>query len=333
MDNGLQPAARLTVGAYLDDWVSGLDHRVRPNTADQYRFTVRCHLRPALATKTLAKLTVADCNALWAAKLTKGFKPNTVRLMRAVLRRATRRRSQRARGPQRGRVVERARVESLGGRSLTAEQARALLSAAKGDRLEVAYLLALTLGLRRGELLGLAWADVDTDAATIQVRQQVTVRKSPQGVDGKRSGPTFLELSQLKTGSKGRRTLELTPELVDALRSQWARQAAEHLLVGEGWFDSGLVFTTPVGTPIEPGSFSHAFTAMAESAGLGRWHLHETRHSAASLMLAMGTRLEVVSRILGHSSVTITMDTYGHLLGGENRAAAAAMCGVLLGSG
>jgi integrase len=331
MDNGLPSAGRLTVGSYLDRWAKGLDVRVRPNTADQYRVTIRFHLRPALGAKALTRLTAADCDALWSSKLAAGVAPNTVRLMRATLRRALHD------AERDGLVIRNAadlstppRVEPPNGRSLTTEQARTLLAAAAGDRLQTAYVFVLAFGLRRGELLGLAWSDLDTEAGTLVVRQQVTVRKPPQDADGKRDGIGALELTPLKTGSRGRRTLDLTPELLSVLQSHRARQAGERLAAGPAWTDSGLVFTTALGAPIQPSSFSHAFASMAKRAGLGRWHLHEARHTAASIMLAMGTRLEVVSRVLGHSSVTVTADVYAHLLGGEKRDAAQAMTSALL---
>lgn len=333
LDNGLPADTRLTVGAYLDRWAAGLDVKVRPNTADQYRVTIRCHLRPALGSKMLTKLTAVDCDALWAAKLTDGSRPNTVRLMRAVLRRALH-------DAERDGLVARnvaalsspPRVEPPDGRTLTVDQARTLLAAAKGDRLEAAYVLALAFGLRRGELLGLGWADLDAEVRTLLVSRQLTVRKTPQAADGTRTGRAVLELTSLKTGSRGRRTLELTPELLVVLHSHRARQAAERLEVGAAWVDCGLIFSTALGTPIEPSGFSQAFANLASRAGLGHWHLHEARHTAASLMLAMGTKLEVVSRVLGHSSVTVTADVYAHLLGGEKRGAAEAMTRALLGA-
>jgi hypothetical protein len=144
-------------------------------------------------------------------------------------------------------------------------------------------------------------------------------------------GHGVIELSPLKTGSKGRRTLELTPEILKMLDGHRSRQKQERARAGGLWRESGLIFTTAVGAAVEPSSFSHAFSRMAERAGLGRWHVHEARHTAASLMLAMGTKIEIVSRVLGHSSVTVTADVYSHLLGGEKRAAAAAMTSALLG--
>ena len=99
------------------------------------------------------------------------------------------------------------------------------------------------------------------------------------------------------------------------------------------WQDHGLVFTSDRGTPIDPDNFSHAFSRLCESAGMGHWHPHELRHSGASLMLAQGTPLHVVSEVLGHASIAITKDVYGHLVEGDKRAAAESMSGLLFGTG
>ncbi len=103
------------------------------------------------------------------------------------------------------------------------------------------------------------------------------------------------------------------------------------VLPGEVWQEHGLVFSSEVGTPVDPDNFSHAFSRLCETAGLGHWHPHELRHSGASLMLAQGTPLHVVSEVLGHASIAITKDVYGHLVEGDKRAAAESMTGVLFG--
>jgi integrase len=135
-------------------------------------------------------------------------------------------------------------------------------------------------------------------------------------------------LKNLKT-KRSRRTLHLTPTLVGMLRSHRARQAAEQLAVGPAWVDSGLVFTSALGTPLDPDNFAHYFDRLCRKASLGHWHPHELRHSAASIMLAQGTPLWVVSEVLGHASIAITKDVYGHLLGGEKQAATEAITDVL----
>src|SRR5829696_8905434 len=127
-----------------------------------------------------------------------------------------------------------------------------------------------------------------------------------------------------------RRTLFLTRELVELLRRHRARLAEERIAIGPAWREHDLIFPSALGTPLDPDNVSHWFSRICWRAGLGHWHLHELRHSGASLMLAQGTDLYVVSEVLGHSSVAITKDVYGHLVEGQKRAAAARMSQVLL---
>jgi integrase len=318
---------RITVGAFLERWLTvNLPGSVAGGTLDDYADTIRLHLSPALGRKRLATLTVADVDGLWASKRKAGYKPNTIRIMRSVLRKAL------AQAEREGFVTRNVaalsqppRVAQPEGRSLSIEQAKTLLDAAKGDRLEVAYLVLLSYGLRRGELLGLAWADFDPEPATLAVRQAVTTRKSPrhrdEGADGVVSR---IELSALKT-RRSRRVLFLTPGIVAALGEHAERQQAEREAAGELWVDHDLIFTSRIGTPIDPDNFAKRFVQLCKTAGLGHWHPHEARHSAASVMLAQGVPLEVVSEVLGHSSIYIPKDVYGHLVEGAKRDAAERM--------
>ena len=206
------------------------------------------------------------------------------------------------------------------GRSLTVEQAQTLLEAARGDRLEALYVVLVSLGLRRGEALGLQWSDLDLDVQSLMRIERALKRER-----GK------LVLGELKTASS-RRTLHVPSPVLDALRAHRRRQRAERLAIGGAWARTGLVFTTPLGTPVDPDNFSKAFGRLCERAGLGRWHLHELRHSAASIMLAQGVPLEVVSDVLGHSGIAITSDVYGHILVEQKRNAAHAMGQALWGA-
>ncbi len=331
-ETGVVADGRLTVRAFLDRWVTtNLPGNVTGTTLDDYAHMVRLHLSPALGHKRLAQLKVADVDALLAAKRKAGYKPNTIRIMRAVLRRAL------AQAEREGLVARNVaalsqppRISQPEGRSLTVGQAKTLLEAARGDRLEAAFLLLLTYGLRRGEMLGLAWADLDRQARTLAVRQAVRRRKSALDADGTYAGGTTsrVELSELKT-RRSRRVLHLTPGIVEALDAHAVRQAMEREAAGDAWVDQGLIFTSTVGTPIDPDNFAKAFVRLARSAGLGHWHPHEARHSAASVMLAQGVPLEVVSEVLGHSSIYITKDVYGHLAEGAKRDAAERMAAVL----
>jgi integrase len=326
------PTSRLTVASFLDRWVEELPGRVAPSTASDYADTARLHLKPGLGSKPLTKLSVSEVNALWAAKRAAGYSPNSIRIMRTVLRAAFRQ------AEREGLLVRNVaalsdppRVGPSEGRSLTVPEAKRLLETARGDRLEALYALALTLGLRRGEALGLLWTDIDTTDGTIHVRHQLRRERIPESERTSSGRHTRLVLRDLKT-KRSRRTLHLTPALRELLRTHRARQLRERLSAEPGWTHSGLVFTTTGGTPIDPDNFARYFHRICEKAKLGHWTPHEMRHSAASIMLAQGTPLWVVSEVLGHASVAITKDVYGHLVGGEKQEATEAIAEVLFDS-
>jgi integrase len=330
VDTGIVPNDRLTVGAFLDRWLSvNAPGAIAESTEDDYNDTVRLHLRSALGSKRLAKLAVAELDKLWNAKREAGYSANSVRIMRTVLRRAL------GQAEREGIVARNVaalssppRIRTKEGRTLTVQQARQLLAAASDDRIEVAVMIALAYGMRRGEVLGLHWSALDWQAGALGVTHGVKRIKSRDSTSERR---TRLVVSELKT-PKSRRILALTPEILARLREHRARQAKARIVVGELWQEHGLVFIRKVGTPVDPDNFSHAFSRLCESAGLGHWHPHELRHSGASLMLAQGTPLHVVSEVLGHASIAITKDVYGHLVEGDKRAAAESMSEVLFGA-
>jgi integrase len=187
--------------------------------------------------------------------------------------------------------------------------------------------LALTYGLRRGEVLGLRWSALDWKAGTLGVTHSVRRIKDRDTSSG---GRTRLLVGELKT-PKSRRTLALTPEMVAMFRQHRVRQAEAQMAAGTSWQDHGLIFASEIGTPMDPENFSRSFSRLCQRAGLGHWHPHELRHSGASLMLAQGTPLHVVSDVLGHASIAITKDVYGHLLEGDTRTAAELMTRALSG--
>jgi integrase len=190
------------------------------------------------------------------------------------------------------------------------------LHALKTHRNEALYALMLSTGLRRGEALGLKWEDVDLNSGVILVRRQL---KREQG---------RLLTSDTKT-AKSRRAVHLPAPMIATLKAHRARQSADHLKIGNAWSDSGHVFTTTIGTPIDPRNVYREFQKICEQAGLGKWHPHELRHSAASLMLAQGVKLQVVSEVLGHASIRMTADVYGHILAPDRQSAADAMSSTL----
>jgi integrase len=190
----------------------------------------------------------------------------------------------------------------------------------------------LAYGLRRGEALGLAWADFDEGAGTLAVRQSVKREPVAPDPDGTYPGDirNRVVISELKT-ARSRRTLYLTPHLVDSLGAHKARQASERMALGPDWTDLGLIFPSCVGTPLDPDNFAGALSKLTKQAGLGHWNPHALRHSGASLMLAQGTPLHVVSEVLGHSSISVTANVYAHLFEGQKRDAAEAITAALFG--
>jgi integrase len=218
------------------------------------------------------------------------------------------------------------RVEKQAQNWLTDKEARALLQQVRGDRLEALYVLCLATGLRRGEALGLSWKDVDLDKGTIHIRNAA---KRVQTLN--ESGPrTRLEIGPTKTKSSNRTTV--LPELcIDSLKKHRAIQSAERL-AAQSWQNPALVFTTPVGSIVDPANFSKRLSVHCVAAGLGHRNPHQLRHSCATLLLAEEVPLHEVSEILGHSSVSVTKDVYGHLTPERRRAAAEAMDRVLAGN-
>lgn len=187
-----------------------------------------------------------------------------------------------------------------------------------GHRNEALYALMLSTGLRRGEALGLQWVDIDQEKGLLKIRRQL-----------KREGGALVT-ADTKT-ARSRRTVNLPPPMMRMLEDHRNRQMLESRSVGPTWEDSGFVFTSTLGTPIDPRNLYREFKHVMRNAGMGDWHPHELRHSAASLMLARGVKIQVVSEILGHSSIRMTADVYGHILDPDRKVAAAEMGEVLWG--
>ncbi|WP_315093226.1 tyrosine-type recombinase/integrase [uncultured Cellulomonas sp.] len=325
--NKAPKSQRLTVAAFLDRWVNlTLPGSVADSTLDSYANTVRLHIRPALGHHVLSQLTVQHVDELLAGKRAAGYKPSSVVLMRTVLRRALK-------TAEREGLVDRnvaglstpPRLRRAPGRTLTIDEAHRLLDEIQGHRLEALFILMLTFGLRRGEALGLKWANLDSTRLTLRVTHGVKRVKNHRGGDNHR---TMLVLGELKT-ARAVRTLYLSPDVVTALERHRERQDNEREHLGRAWTETGLVFTSEVGTMLDPDNVSRVFSRLARQAGLGHWHAHELRHSGASLMLTGGTPLHVVSEVLGHASIAITKDVYGHLAEGEKRGAAETMSNLL----
>jgi integrase len=268
----------------------------------------------------LADMSRPDAKRDRAGKPAGPFSPTSRRLARSVLRRALR--YAEAEGLVSRNVAAIAhgvKLERAEGRAMTPDQARAFLESIRGHGLEAAFVVMLTCGLRLSELLGLAWDCVVIDGH----RPALVVRRGLKRVPGR-----GLVLDDVKT-NRSRRTVHLPDPAESALRVHRREQAAARLRMGARWpaapLGADLVFRTSRGNPNDPSGFWKALGEATEVAGLGHWHPHELRHSAASLLLAQGLPLKVISETLGHSSIVVTADVYGHLLDDARAEAAAAM--------
>lgn len=328
VDHGQDPARRdLTVASFLDSWLADvLPGSVARSTERLYGDIVRLYVKPTIGQKRLRSLQARDVARMLADLEAEGRAPNTRRLARSVLRRALR--WAEAEGMVARNVAAIANGVKIGGaegRTLSVDQARTLLASVEGHRLEAAFSVALALGLRRGELLGLTWDDLVLDATP----PRLTVRHSLSRLPDR-----GLILDEPKT-RQSRRTVHLPGPVAAGLREHRRRQAADQLHAGPDWtarpLGADLVFRTPFGTAVDPDNFRNICYKVTTDAGIGRWSPHELRHSAASLLLAMGVPLKVVSETLGHSSIRVTADVYGHLMEPARAEAADAMTSALWG--
>ena len=319
LDQGLPaPDTSITVAQLLMRWYEDvLRHQVAASAARNYKAVADQHIIPTLGKKKVASLTTADVDRLVSQKLDSGLSVSTVRRVRAVLAQAI---DQGIRWDSVTRNVARLsrplKTTRAEGRTLTPEQARLLLETLEGHRNEALYALMLSTGLRRGEALGLQWKDLDEKTGVLSVRRQLTRE------DGE------LVTTDTKT-ARSRRAVNLPAPMLATIRAHKARQAADRLALGEAWQVTGFIFTTSVGTPMDPRNLNREFKTICHRAGLGDWHPHELRHSAASLMLARGVKIQVVSEVLGHASIRMTADVYGHILAPDRQAAADAMSDTL----
>ena len=313
---------RATVGQFLDRWLQeSARATLRPRVFTSYRQIVEGHLTPSLGRTRLLRLTPNAIQAYMNRKIADGLSPYTVRNHHSILRRALRDAERWGLVPRNvARLVSPPRIPHAEVEPLTPEQARRFLTAVKGDRLEALYHAALALGLRQGEALGLSWADVDLDAGT------VTVRASLQRYDG-----TYRR-DEVKT-PRSRRTIGLPEPLPGQLRMHRTRQLEERLQIGPGWIGNAwdLVFTSEAGEPLYGTKVTRDYQEQLLAAGLPPQRFHDLRHAAASFMLAQGVPLADAQRVLGHSTVAVTADVYGHIRVEATRAATERVSALLWG--
>jgi integrase len=305
---------RTSVATFMTAWLQDARRSLRPTTYVSYEGHVRLHIVPRLGRLRLTQLQPQHVRVLLEAVQASGRSARTAQLTHAVLRRAL---GQAARDGLVARnvaaLVQGPRVRRDEVRPFDPQEARAFLAAVQGDRLEALYTVAIALGLRQGEALGLTWDDVDLEAGRLSVRGSLQRVPTLLREDDAGRGSRY-RLVEPKT-ARSRRTLVLPRIVVDALREHRKRQLEERLWAGSRWSAVwDLVFTTTIGTPLDARNVSHAFTALLARAGLRRIRFHDLRHSAATLMLAQGVPARVIMETLGHSQIGMTMNLYAHVI-------------------
>ena len=309
----------LSVGEFLDRWLSdAVRGTVRESTFSRDKYLVTNHIKPSIGRLKLKNLNALHVQGLYRERLDSGLSGSTVQKVHHVLHKALAQAVKwdlLPRNPTDAVKAPRPTPKEM--RPLSKPEADRFLEAARGDRLEALYVLAVYTGMRRGELLGLKWADVDLDASPVIVR----IRRTLTRVDNGRR----LALGQPKTKTSIR-TVRLTRRAADALRTHRARQAEEKLRAGAHYEDQGLIFAGESGGLINPSNLrQRSFTPLLKRAGLPRITFHDLRHTCASLLFQKNVHPKNVQVLLGHASAAITLDTYSHMLPGMGGEAADAM--------
>ena len=308
-------AGAQTVGEYLVRWLSdSVRDTVRQRTYERYESIVRVHLDPSIGRLKLKALTPAHVRALYRERLDAGLAPRSVLHIHRILSKALKQAHDDGLVPRNAAGTvrpPRPRREEI--RPLNREQVRILFKAAREDRLEALYVVAVTAGLRRGELQGLKWDDVDLSGVTgtLQVRRTLSEPRGGYIFEAPKSG-------------KGR-SVRLTRKATASLREHRKRQLEERMQKAGLWRDHGLVFPSGIGTPLLGGNLNRAFKATLQRAGLPSIRFHDLRHTCATLLLRQGVNPKYVQELLGHSDISITLNVYSHVLPDMGDAAAGAM--------
>jgi integrase len=315
-----------TVEAYLHYWISVRAGRkdIKPSTIESYRQ----HLKPVFQRVGHVKLTklTPDMLQTMCNSLLDQFKTSYVKAIMTILATALHdaiRWNRLSYNPCKGVILPQA--DKHEGPVLTGEQAQSLINAAKGRRLEALLTLALATGLRKGELLGLQWSDIDLDARLLKISRNAVY------LPDKETGRHRMTENTPKSKA-GKRAIKLPQFAVNALREHRARQLEQRLQAGANWKAHDLIFCNDTGGYYTPTTLRRRFNELLEAAGLPEMRIHDLRHSAATLLLKMGVPLKVVQEILGHSNFNTTANTYAHVLQESLDEAASKMGAVFLSS-
>ncbi len=295
-------AGSQTVEEYVERWLTtSAKGSVRESTYKSYRNQVTRYVVPAIGRVKLKRLSAMHVQGMYRAMLDRGLAPRTVQYTHAVLHRALKQAMRWGLVPRNVcEDVDRPQLKRDEIQSLDREQTRRLLQAAKDDRLYALYVVAVTAGLRPGEMLALRWGDVDLETGTLRINRALSDS----------------EFAATKT-PRSRRKIELSNTARSALRAHRKRQLEEQMKKAGLWKDHGLVFPSTVGTPLSHRNVVRSFKALLKRAGLpASTRLYDLRHTCATLLLSSNVHPKYAQELLGHASIAQTLDTYSHVLKG-----------------
>ncbi|WAM35592.1 tyrosine-type recombinase/integrase [Caldicellulosiruptor acetigenus] len=300
------PSSKISLGDWLDIWMNQfLKIRIRQTTYDNYTLLIRVYIKPHLGHICLDELTPLDIQQFYNKLLNEGFSAKTVKNVHIVIHSALKQAAKCGYINQNvSEAVSLPKVERPEINTLSAEQVTIFLQAAKDDPLYPAFLLELYTGLRRGELLGLKWDDIDFNNCTIHVQRSL-VRVYDQ------AHKTKLVLQPPKTKA-GYRVIPIPNFVADTLKELYNKHQA--IKQQQPDYNSlNLVFVTTQGTPIDPRNFERKFKQLLKKANLPNIRLHDLRHTVATLLLQQNVHPKIVQEILGHRDISTTLDIYSHV--------------------
>lgn len=294
---------KISLSKFLDDWLVIARSSIRPNTSLQYTQIVHKHIVPTLGNILLRELQADHVQRLYTEKLASGVSPRSTRLIHAVLHRALNHALKQ--GLVSRNVSDAAtlpKVPRKEMKTLDDYQVRQLIQATDDVQMQVLFWIAVTTGLRKGEILGLKWSDLDWQTRKLQIQRQVQ-RRAGEGL-------IFCE----PKSASGRRVVVLGEKTLDRLREHREAQYQKRIQVGDLWQDFDLIFTSPIGTPLDQSKVSKVYKECLSKTGLPMIRFHDLRHTAATMMLQQGIHPKVVQERLGHSDISLTLNTYSHVL-------------------
>jgi integrase len=322
VDDGLTAeGANEMLSTFLERWLVIIADSLRPSTVRAYTNSVRKYIMPGIGRRRMKDLRPDHIQQLYAKCKRAGAKEGTLKAIHVALHCALNsalRCGALKRNP--ADVVNKPRVHHREMKTLTLDQVQVLLDATREHELGTLLHLAISTGLRQGELLGLRWSDLDWKTGVLQVQRQLQ-RVAGQG----------LQFMEPKT-SAGRRSVVLGRELLARLGEHRKRQMEYRLIAGARWQESGLIFPSTIGTPMDARDLLRNFKAVLAAAGLPEVRFHDLRHTAATLMLQQGVPFKVVQESLGHARSSLTLDVYSHVVPAMQQDAADRM-EAALGSG